>query len=59
MDWLRAYERLIGLGGLLLSLDFLECYDLELSIMDRYVEFIVNPSISASTVLLYIFFCLS
>jgi len=53
MDWNAVDERLIGRGELLLSLDFLEGYDYELSVMndgkvgrpfklaDGYVEFLM------------------
>ena len=51
MDWGRVDERLIKRGGLLLSLDFLEGYDVELMVLnfvgrpfkltDRYVDFLM------------------
>jgi transposase len=53
MDWKRVDERLIKRGELLLSLDFLKGYDLELSVMndgkvgrpfkltERYIEFLM------------------
>ena len=52
MDWGLVDERLIGCGELLLSLDFLESYDYELSLLndgevghpfkitDRYIVFL-------------------